>query len=187
MSFSVSPTASNVSANAANNNQRIAPATTTPERALEAIVATARPFDVGLAQWTSLSSAEQLRSVRGIAEPAIQLARAEVVGNRVDIIPEADIRSDLPTFNIPNNVGASGFSPGFTTHDYIVTNNAPPTLTGPVGLAAIGRALVANPTPGVDQPASPLGTRNDVGGLVLGDGGDNFVRTYVIPSSDPRR
>lgn len=84
-------------------------------------------------------------------------------------------------------MSARGFSPGLTTHDYLVPVLAPRELSGPARLAAVGRALVANPTPGRNQPSSPTGARNDVGGLVWGDGGDNFVRSYVIPSSNPNR
>ncbi|HEX8389100.1 MAG TPA: hypothetical protein VF636_08795 [Sphingomonas sp.] len=164
------------------------PRSSTPERALEAITSAERPIAEGLAQWSSLSSAERLRTASGAPEPRIELARAEVRNGRVFVIPERDLRSDLPTLNLPNNVGARGFSPGLMTHDYLVPVLAPRELSGPAGLAAVGRALVANPTPGRDQPSSPTGTRNDVGGLpYLPDGGDNFVRSYVIPSSDPRR
>jgi hypothetical protein len=187
MTFSASPSNNSVSNILAGNVTNPLPTSITPQRALEIITSSPRPRDTGLAQWSRLSNVEQLRIVRGIDGPAVQLARAEVTGGRVNIIPEADIRSDLPSFNIPNNVGAEGFSPGLTTHDYIVTVNAPPTLSGPAGLAAIGRALTANPTPGVDQPSTPKGTRNDVGHLVPFDGGNNYVRSYVIPSSDPRR
>lgn len=187
MTFSVSPTGNNNSTLSIGSTASQTPASTTPERALEAITSATRPYDIGLAQWSGLSSVEQFRTARGIAEPSVQLARAEVVGDRVRIIPESAKRSDLPSFSIPNNVAAQGFSPGITTHDYLVTTNAPPTLNGPVGLAAIGRALVANPTPGVDQPSTPTGTRNDVGDIVPLDGDTNYVRSYVIPSSDPTR
>lgn len=160
---------------------------TTPEQALDAITSVERPIDEGLAQWSEMSSAEQLRVASGAPEPRIELARTEVRNGRVVILPERELRSDLPTVNIPNNVGARGFSPGLTSHDYLVPVLAPPTLSGPGGLAAIERALVANPTPGRDQPSTPTGARNDVGDLIPGDGDTNFVRSYVIPSSDPRR
>jgi hypothetical protein len=88
---------------------------------------------------------------------------------------------------LPNNVGAEGFSPGILSHDYVVLNLAPPSLVGQAGLALVGQALAADPTPGNDGLPSATGTRNDVGGLVFFDGGDNFVRTYTIPSSDRRR
>lgn len=116
--------------------------------------------------------------------PCIQLARAEIRGNQVLVRPE---RSDIPHFNLPNNTAAQGFSPGWSTHDYLVINLAPASLRGAPGLRLIGDALVANPTPGVDQRSTPRGTRNDVGNLVLGDGDDNFVRSYSIPTTDPSR
>jgi hypothetical protein len=163
------------------------PRSSTPERALEAITSAERPIAEGLAQWSSLSSAERLRIASGAPEPRIELARAEVRNGRLFVIPERDLRSDLPTLNLPNNVGARGFSPGLTTHDYLVPVLAPPSLSGPGGLAAVERALAANPTPGRDRPSTPTGTRNDVGGLVPWDWGDNYVRSYVIPSSNPNR
>lgn len=86
--------------------QTTTPQSTTPERALDAITSVERPIGEGLAQWSSLSSAEQLRAAGGGAEPRIELARAEVRDGRVVIIPERDLRSDLPTFTLPNNVGA---------------------------------------------------------------------------------
>jgi hypothetical protein len=159
----------------------------TPERALEIITSPERPLTISLVDWSRMSSVDKLRVAQGITEPPIQLARAEVVGDRVNIIPEKDRRSDLPSFNIPNNVGAQGFSPGIWTHDYLVRNFAPPTLVGKDALAAIGAALRGNPTPGNDTPASGKGTRNDVGNLMPFDGDDNYVRSYVIPSTDPSR
>lgn len=187
MTFSPVSSNNSIFANSVANVDRRSPLPTTPERALEIITSPERPRDIGLVEWSKMSSVEQLRAQQGVSEPVVQFARAEVVGGRVDIIPESGIRSDLPTFNIPNNVGAEGFSPGLFTHDYIVTNLAPTTLTGTAGLAAIGAALRNNPTPGLDFPATGQGVRNDVGHLVPFDGGDNFVRSYIIPSTDPSR
>jgi hypothetical protein len=187
MSISNTTSISSVTSTSVSGSHRSPPISTTPERALENITAADRPLGKGLAEWYRLSSVEQLGVAIGLETPKIQFARADVVGSTVRIRPESDIRSDLPKFDIPNNVGAKGFSPGITTHDYIVTNEAPLSLQGPVGLAAVGRALVANPTPGVDAASTPTGTRNNVGGLVWGDGGTNFVKSYVIPSSDPKR
>ncbi len=117
-------------------------------------------------------------------QPRIELARAEVRDGRVVITPEA---RDHPAVDVPNNVGASGFSPGILHHDYVVVTRAPAELRGPEGLRAISDALRSNPTPGRDQPASPAGTRNDVGDLTPFDNDDNFVRSFTIPSTDPRR
>jgi len=164
------------------------PTSTSPERVLDAITSVRRPIGEGLAQWSSLSSAEQLRVASGAPEAQIQFARVDIRNSRILVRPDERLRSDLPDLSLPNNVGARGFSPGLTTHDYLVPVLAPASLSGPAGLAAIERALVANPTPGRDLPSSPTGTRNDVGDLPYTvDGGDNFVRSYVIPSSDPRR
>ena len=165
------------------------PRSTTPERALGAITSPERPIGQGLAEWSARSSADRLRIASGAPEARIELARVEIRNGRVLVRPEDRLRSDLPDIDLPNNVGAQGFSPGLTTHDYLVPILAPASLNGRAGLAAVERALVANPTPGRDQPSSPTGTRNDVGDLIPGptDWGDNFVRSYVIPSSDPRR
>jgi hypothetical protein len=163
------------------------PSTTTPERALDQLTTVDRPLNVGVVQWSQMSTVDQYRNANGIDAPRVQLARAEIINGRIHVTPETDIRSDFPAVILPNNVGAKGFSPGITTHDYLVTNVAPANLSGQQGLAAVGAALIANPTPGVDSPASPRGARNNVGGLVPGDGGTNYVRTYVIPSSNPNR
>lgn len=159
-----------------------------PETALDRLTEAPKPFDIGLAQWSGMTSTEQARAT-ALADNPIQLARVDVLPNgTVAIRPEDRLRSDAPDVTLPNNdVGAAGFSPGFWTHDYLVTNLAPPSLQGPAGLAAVERALVANPTPGQDNPSTAAGARNDVGRLTPFDGGDNFVRSYVIQSNDPRR
>lgn len=164
------------------------PASITPERALDAITSVKRPVGEALAQWSGRSSAEKLRVASGVPDARTELVRVEVRNGRVLVRPEDRLRSDLPNIDLPNNVGARGFTPGLTTHDYLVPVLAPASLRGAAGLAAVERALVANPTPGRDRPSTPTGTRNDVGDLpYLPDGGDNFVRSYVIPSNDPRR
>jgi hypothetical protein len=184
-----SPVAPNSSLNSASigNLDRSATFPATPERALEIITSPERPATISLVDWSRMSSVDKLRAAQGVAEPLVQLARAEVVGGRVNIIPETDLRSDIPSFNIPNNVKADGFSPGIWSHDYLVETPAPPSFRGPEGLAAIGVALRDNPTPGQDSPAIGKGALNDVGALITGDGGDNYVRSYFIPSSDPSR
>jgi hypothetical protein len=184
-----SPVAPNSSLNSASigHLDRSSTFPATPERALEIITSPERPATISLIDWSRMSSVDKFRAAQGIAEPLVQLARAEVVGGRVNIIPETDRRSDLPSFNIPNNVGAQGFSPGIWTHDYLVRNFAPPSLVGKDALVAIGAALRGNPTPGNDAPATGRGTRNDVGNLMPFDGDDNYVRSYVIASADPSR
>lgn len=103
------------------------------EAALQAITSAKRPGRTSPEDWSSRSSAEQLQSVTIGAGP-IALARADVRNVRIFGNPE---RSDFPTFSLPNNVGARGFSPGLFTHDYLVVATAPATLVGPGGLAAI--------------------------------------------------
>lgn len=130
-----------------------------------------------------MSTDEWLRSAT--IEGGSELARADVRYNRIFGRPE---RSDFPSFNLPNRVGARGFSPSYPlTHGYLVPVNAPAALRGRAGLSAIGAALTANPTPGKDLAATETGTDNDVGPLVPGDGGDNFVRSFLVVSADPRR
>lgn len=163
------------------------PASIKPERALDAITSVKRPLGEALAQWSGRSSAEQLRIASGVPDARTELVRVEVRNGRVLVRPEDRLRSDLPNIDLPNNVGARGFSPGLTTHDYLIPFLAPASLRGPAGLAAVGRALTDNPTPGKDQPSSPKGTRNDVGDLMWFDGDTNLVRSYLIPSTNPRR
>lgn len=115
----------------------------------------------------------------------VQLARALVHNGHVYVLPE---RRDMPRFRLPNNdVQARGFTPGWLTHDYLVVNPAPASLRGRSGLALVGEALVADPTPGDDGLESAAGTRNDVGHLSPFDGGHNYVRSYTMPSTDPGR
>lgn len=150
--------------------------------ALQSITTVLPPPNADPELWSAMSSAEQL-AVVSPASP-VQLARAEVRNGRILVRPE---RSDFPSITLPNNVGAEGFSPGFFTHDYIVVAAAPQNITGPAGLVVIGNALIANPTPGVDQPSMGAGTRNDVGDLVYFDGDTNLVRSYRIQSPGPSR
>lgn len=164
------------------------PMPSSPESALDLLSGGSRPPSIDLAQWSSMTTSEQARATAPEADP-VQFARVDVLPNGAVLIrPEDRLRSDIPDVTLPNNqVGAAGFSPGFWTHDYLVPTLAPPTLQGPQGLAAIERALVADPTPGRDAPSSAEGARNDVGRLVPWDRGDNFVRSYVIQSNDSRR
>ena len=129
----------------------------------------------------------ELRPELTSSGPRVELARAEVIPgrNQVLILPE---RRDMPRFAIPNSaVHAEGFSPGWFTHDYLVSTPAPAALRGVNGLSLVGRALAADPTPGDDGVPSPNGTRNDVGPLVPGDGGHNYVETYTFKSTDEHR
>lgn len=153
------------------------------EEIIRSITTVRRPEWVDPQRWEQQSSAEQLRSVSPSAG-AIQLARADISGNRIFVRPE---RSDFPFVVLPNNVGAEGFSPGWRTHDYFVAVYAPPGLRGPAALAAIGAALVLNPTPGNDFPAMPTGAVNNVGHLTGPDHGSNLVRSFRVPSSNARR
>lgn len=138
----------------------------------------------GIRQSSEMVLRRIVANPRVITGPAIQLARTEVRNGRILVSPE---RSDFPTFTLPNNAGAAGFSPGFFSHDYLVVNLAPVVLSSAAGLTLVGKALAADPTPGRDGAPSGIGTRNDVGPLVPWDGGDNLVNTYAIPSSDRRR
>jgi hypothetical protein len=114
----------------------------------------------------------------------ITLARAELSNGRVNIIPDDPKVQGVPTFNIPNNVGANGYSK--SNHTYYVDTLAPANFKGAEGLRLIGRALQADPTPGNDLLASSGGTRNDVGDIAPMDGDTNFVRSYWVPSQDPK-
>jgi RHS repeat-associated protein len=107
--------------------------------------------------------------------------RATVSGGYIYITPED---RNVPSVSIPNTVGAQGFHPqwGQAFHHYMVEQRSNLRDGG-----AIGRGYRDNPTPGHDSPASPQGTRNDVGPLVPWDGGHNYVRSFSVPSPDPTR
>lgn len=153
------------------------------QETMRAITSARRPEWVDLETWDKQSSAEQLASITPSAG-GVQLARADVRGNQIFVRPE---RSDFPSVILPNNVGAEGFSPGWLTHDYLVAVYAPPGLRDPSALAAVGAALIANPTPGRDFPATATGAVNNIGHLTGIDHGSNLVRSYRIPATNPRR
>ncbi|MHB1232053.1 MAG: RHS repeat-associated core domain-containing protein [Burkholderiales bacterium] len=104
--------------------------------------------------------------------------RSTVIGGRIYIQPED---STVPVVSLPNNVGALGVNVSDTFfHTYnVVTSSA---LTA----CQAGNGIRNNPTPGNDLPASPLGTRNNVGTIPTG-GSTNFVRSYFIPSPNPAK
>lgn len=113
-------------------------------------------------------------------DPNLIPVRAEVRGRDIIVTPE---NPTIAPLTIPNAVGALGVGPrDFSFHQYDVQTVAPNGLRGAAGLDAVGRALLANATPGVDQPATPGGTRNNVGDIIRGDGDTNFVRSFVVPS-----
>ena len=80
--------------------------------------------------------------------------------------------------DIPNTVGASGFSSSHINFHYY-------DVTAATRLSAcqVGQSLRNNPTPGNDSPASANGTRNNVGPIALWN--NNFVRSFFIPSPNP--
>jgi hypothetical protein len=114
----------------------------------------------------------------------ITLARAELSDGRVKIIPDDPKAQGVQTYTIPNNVGAKGYPK--SNHTYYVDTLAPVNFRGADGLRLIGRSLQADPTPGKDLLASSRGTRNDVGDIAPMDGDTNFVRSYWVPSTDPK-
>ncbi len=113
------------------------------------------------------------------------LTRAEVMGNVIVITPN-DPRIGGLRFSIPNTTRAEGFTEwNVNFHRYWTPTACPPELNGPEGLRALSQALIANATPGVDQPASAQGARNDVGRIWFGDTGHNYVRSFVAASPNP--
>lgn len=95
---------------------------------------------------------------------------ATVRDGRIILTPDDTRGWGIPSYDIPNNVGTDGYREG--THDYYVDVLGPPELVGVEGLRYVAAELQDNPTPGDDRPDSRDGTRNDVGPLVWGDGGD---------------
>lgn len=99
-------------------------------------------------------------------------------GNRVDIQPKDPT---VPAVSIPSFKGVAGVSGreiSFHTYDVTTATN------GNYSSQSIGQAIANNPTPGIDQPATPGGTLNNVGSLptVVGD---NFVQSFTVDSPDP--
>jgi RHS repeat-associated protein len=102
--------------------------------------------------------------------------RAIVVGNTIQIRPE-DL--SVPAVDIPNTVGASGFTSNHINFHYYDV-----TAATRLGACQVGQSLRNNPTPGNDSPASINGTRNNAGLIPL-HGANNFVRSFYIPSPNP--
>lgn len=113
-----------------------------------------------------------------------------VTGGLMIIEPNTD---RLPSFAIPVQPGMEEYSTGIMLyHDYDASVSVP--LNGydelrfsDDGLDALEAALIANPTPGDDNPASVNGTRNDVGDLLPFDGDDNFVYSFVVSNPNPNQ
>jgi hypothetical protein len=142
--------------------------------------------DASISIEAKVDAAFERAEARRVGTDSIQLARAEIrktpEGSMIDIRPEEDLAKGLPNLTLPNTVGATGFGRDMWQHDYLYVTPAPSDLQGPEALAAVNKALRANPTPGKDQPASPNGTRNDVGDITVMDGDDNFVKSFVVPT-----
>lgn len=105
--------------------------------------------------------------------------RSIVKGEEIFIQPEDKSVPALPP--IPNTVGAEGVSTSdtsFHTYDVRTSSNLTPSQ------AAAG--LKNNPTPGDDQPASPNGTKNDVGNIPVMPG-PNYVKSFSVASPDPSK
>ena len=102
--------------------------------------------------------------------------RTFVVGGVIQIRPED---STVPSVDIPNTVGADGFTPRnpfFHTYDVSAATR--------LSACKVGQSLRDNPTPGIDTPASTNGTRNNAGAIPF-LGNQNFVRSFFIPSPNP--
>lgn len=105
--------------------------------------------------------------------------RSTVKDGQIYIQPENKSVPALPP--MPNTVGAAGVSPSDTSfHTYDVKTGS--SLTG----TQAGEGFKNNPTPGNDKPASPMGTRNDVGPIPTTDG-TNIVKSFTVASPDPTR
>lgn len=113
---------------------------------------------------------------------------ASVTDGMILIEPHSD---KLPSFAIPVRSGMEAFSKdSMFYHEYEFSVSLP--LEGydelrysQNGLAMLEKALIANPTPGDDSPASINGTVNDAGDIGPMDGNTNMVYSFVIPNPDP--
>ena len=95
------------------------------------------------------------------------------------------VMEGIPNLIIPTFGGVDGFpDTHHFHHDYHFTNQAPSALTGIRGLEVIEQALIENPTPGNDAPATAAGTLNDVGKIpgfaFPDDWDDNFVLSFIV-------
>jgi len=105
--------------------------------------------------------------------------RSVVKDGQIYIQPE---NKSVPAISpFPNTVGATGVGPSDRSfHTYNVQTNS--SLSG----AQAGEGFKNNPTPGNDSPASPNGTRNNVGPIPTA-GDNNYVRSFTVASPDPAR
>ena len=100
-------------------------------------------------------------------------------------------KEGLPNFGLPTLPGMTVHERSVATyHKYELVDKLPDAIQGDEGLAAVEQALIANPTPGVDAPASINGTLNDVGALLfplsnIADGGTNLAVTFLVANPDP--
>ena len=106
--------------------------------------------------------------------------KSTVKGDEIIIEPKDET---VPSVTLPNTVGAEGFDDrNLFDHSYDVTT---PTQMG-YSPDETGRKISENPTPGADQPASPNGTRNNVGALPFSRN-SNYVKSFVVASPDPSK
>ncbi|MBB4952261.1 hypothetical protein H4S14_000303 [Agrobacterium vitis] len=97
----------------------------------------------------------------------------------------------IPSFVIPARSGMEAYSSdSMFYHSYEFSASV--SLDGYEALQnnkkcleALERALISNPTPGNDGPASINGTINDAGNLVPFDGDDNLVYSFVVDNKNP--
>ena len=105
-----------------------------------------------------------------------------VTPERIFIRPRS---RSVPEFNIPNTVGADGWSASnFNEHVYNVYTDVSAHNLSP---QEVGAALRANPTPGNSKVATPDGAANDVGpiGVFPVRRSVNLVKSFAYSSPDP--
>jgi len=104
--------------------------------------------------------------------------RSTVVGDEVLLDPED---KTVPKVEIKNTVGAEGISTTdlfFHTYNVETASNLTPSQAS--------EGLRDDPTPGDDSPASPSGTKNDVGYIPVLPG-PNRVNSFLVPSPNPTK